>query len=631
MRCAVRTLFAASLSMVLPYARTAAAAPDAQVLAVFDIRSRLVPGERKLADAAFLTEQVRGVARRTLPQARVLAREELPAQRANDCAGDCDLKSARDAGADLLVEGDLLRIEDGFLVSLELRAVPSGRLAGAASATSSTPGELVEAVASAAVDLFRARKPGSAVAISLGSVPLPEVPAAFGPLQEGGVVDLEIDANVLVAYDEAQTVERRGEEQPEEAAAAWRTVAELGGMNPLREMAAARAKQWQRYAESKRAFAAQLARDTDRLRKVLPLGSVADSTKNELLLRYARAYGVEKASPLLALLPSAALRERAGLALGCEAKDAKRCVAMARAADESKDPKAALDYLDRACAAEDSEACAEAGDRWLRAETRDVARAIPTLHRGCAAGSAAACSRLARVYEEGDGTSADAELAAGMRDKACSAGDGKSCRRLACAVDDPAEARAAELWQKGCASGDPLSCAVAGAAAVAGQDRPVIQQQVEEAVAGAQPASAARPASLVPAAEATPPAAEAVPAAATAAEPPLIATERGRAGYLLIGLGIDRVMGAMKFFGQFRLWIAHGGGPSDGPRHRSRRGGPGFRRHGNRGSPHPSRPVGAEAGRRRRAGPRAAFGDDSLGTGRGRDCGFSSAARDPKR
>jgi hypothetical protein len=85
------------------------------------------------------------------------------------------------------------------------------------------------------------------------------------------------------------------------------------------------------------------------------------------------------------------------------------------------------------------------------------------LQRGCAAFNGLACARLARGYEEGDGTAANTLLAGEMRDKACAAGDGRSCRQRACTADT--DNRALELWQMGCSRGDAPSCALAQLAA----------------------------------------------------------------------------------------------------------------------------------------------------------------------
>ena len=484
-------IFAASLAAVVP---CGALARDGEVVAVLELRSRLE--KHNLADVADLAERVREVAKRQLPEARVLADDE------------------RIDGADLVVSGEVLRIEQGLLVSLELRETETARLVGAASAAASTPEELGDAAASAAVDLFRGRKAAAAVSIAPPAVPEAPAPSA------GSAPGLDADAGVLLAWDEARSAEARGKDRPEEVAAAWRAVAELDGENPLREMAAARAKLWHAYGASKRAFEAHLARDTSRLRKVLPLASVTEPTRIELLVRYTRAYGAERALPLIALLPIEA-RERARQAVGCEAKDANKCLALARAADGAKDPKLALEYLDRACVADAAGACAEAGDRWLRAETRDVARAIPALQRGCGRGNASACSRLARVFEEGDGIAPNAALAVEMREKACTAGDGKSCRRLACAAD---EAAAAALWQKGCSGGDALSCTISQ----------LSKRDARPATTAANVASTSSTES-VPGAPAAPPAAVAETSA----------RRKHRGAYALIGLGTVAAAGAL--------------------------------------------------------------------------------------
>ncbi|MFN2546187.1 MAG: tetratricopeptide repeat protein [Myxococcales bacterium] len=378
------------------------------------------------------------------------------AEQVNDIAA----RTLRD-NAEVSVDGEVVRVAHGLLVTLELRE--NGKLGATASAQGSTPEEMLDAAASAAVDLFRAWKETSA--LSMNPTPVPEPPAPSAALQPG-VVRLDLDADLLVAFDEARSAEARGTERPEEAAAAWRVVAESIGPNPFREAAAARAKDWQSWAENKRVFEEQRSKDSARMRKVLPLAAVTDDTKVELLVRYTRAYGIDKAAVLVAFLP-VSLRGPADLAIGCEAKQAASCIELARA---SSDPARAVDYFGRACNAGDAASCAEAGDRWLARETRDVAKAISALEAGCAGGSARACTRLARVYEEGDGTDVNPARATEMRDRACTAGDGASCRKLAC---DAADTRAAnELWTKGCNDGDSLSCTLASVSAPRPQPAP---------------------------------------------------------------------------------------------------------------------------------------------------------------
>src|SRR5262249_56977606 len=121
--------------------------------------------------------------------------------------------------------------------------------------------------------------------------------------------------------------------------------AETRGPNPFREAAAARAKEWQAWAENKRAFEDQRSKDTARMRKGLPLAAVTDETKVELLVRYTRAYGPDKAISLISSLP-VRLRQRADLAVGCEAKQAQKCVALA---GMETDPALAAEDVGRAC------------------------------------------------------------------------------------------------------------------------------------------------------------------------------------------------------------------------------------------------------------------------------------------
>ncbi|HUJ25865.1 MAG TPA: hypothetical protein VLW85_07600, partial [Myxococcales bacterium] len=479
-------MLAPLLFLLAPLAATA----RGDVVAVTELRSR-VPGDLQ-PDVAALTAQVRGIAQRTLPDASIT-------------------ETAK--GADKVISGEVLRLDAGFLVTLAMHDSKDGKLIATASGTGSTFEELSEATAGAAVDLLRAAQP---VAAGVAIGPAPDKPAVPGPLAEEGEVLAEV--GVLVAYDKARTADGAGRDRPDVAAAAWREVAEAPGANPFREQAEARARQWETYAQTRHAYEAQLARDTSRLRKLLPLAALTDKAKLDLVVRFTRAYGPAEAAPMLALLAAPALRTRAELAVGCEAKDASKCVALAHS---EGDPKAALDYLEQACDIGDGSACGEAGDKWLVPPGRDAARAIALLQRGCADTSASACARLARVYEEGDGVDVSLALAAETRQKACDAGDGRSCRKLACNVETSDSARALDLWQEGCRKGDSVSCALAELSA----PKPV-NAAVAVAVQADKPAA---PAPAVPAVQAAP------------------EKSHGRAavGGVLVGLGIAAMGGAV--------------------------------------------------------------------------------------
>ena len=441
--------------LVASLALDAAAAQTSETIAVLELRSQNHP-----IAAAELSDRVREAVRRSVPDARIV-------DRADD--------------ADFVVSGKVSRGGLGYRAWLELRD-RGGELVQRASANASSRRELGEAIEAAVADLLRSRQEALAAGpLTISPAPLPEVPAPAQPPPEEGALHLDVEAGVLVAWDRARSIEARGKDFPEEAADAWRRLATMRGQNPFREIAASRAEQWDAYAAGKHASDAQLARDVARLRKILPLGSVTDSAKIEMLVRFAGAYGFEKVSPLVALLPTVELRARAELSLDCEVKEAHACVQLARAADDAKDPRAAVEYLDRACTAGAPDACAEAGERWLAAEVRDPARAIAALQNGCELASAAACVRLARIHEEGEGVSADPALAAKSRDKACTAGDGKSCRRLAGMTDEPG--RVADLLRKGCDGGDSVSCALAA------REPALVRRTLQEAAAGAKTAA----------------------------------------------------------------------------------------------------------------------------------------------
>ena len=449
----------------------AAAAPQDETIAVLEIRSRAHP-----ISAAEVSDRVREAVRRAAPEARIVDRE-----------GD----------ADFVISGKLSRGGLGYRATLDLRD-RIGELVQRASATASSRRELLEAVEGAAADLLRVRQESAASGpVSINPAPLPEVPAPVEARSDESALNLEADANVLVAWDRARQIEQNGRQRPEDAAYAWRRLASLAGLNPFREIALTRAQQWDAYGQAKRASEAQMAQDSARLRKVLPLASVSDAAKIELLVRFAGAYGFERVSPLVALLPSSELRARAELALDCEVKEAHACVQLARAADEAKDAKGALEFLDRGCAAGAADACVEAGERWLQpSDARDPAKGLAALQRGCELNSAAACVRLARMHEEGEGIAANAKLAADAREKACSAGDGKSCRRLAGMTDEAG--RIADLLRKGCDGGDSVSCALAG------REPALVQRQLQEASAAAKSAKKASKPTATPAAAQAP-------------------------------------------------------------------------------------------------------------------------------
>jgi hypothetical protein len=128
---------------------------------------------------------------------------------------------------------------------------------------------------------------------------MPGLSAALS--RSGSGVRLDVDPDVLVAYDEALKADTRGQHDPSAAADAWRRLARMEGTNPYRQTAADRQKQWQDFATQTQALANQKRDDTARLRKILPLTSISVEDKKQLLATYRDQYGVDA---LLDLLPA---------------------------------------------------------------------------------------------------------------------------------------------------------------------------------------------------------------------------------------------------------------------------------------------------------------------------------------
>ena len=231
------SLFVASLAL------GAAAAQGGDTIAVLDLRSHNHP-----IAAAELSDRVREAVQRALPEARIVD---------------------RDGDADLVITGRVSHGGLGYRAFLELRD-RQGAVLQRASATAGTRRELVEAIDGATTDLLRSRQEAAAAGpVTIGEkVALPEIPAPAEVPEDA--LNLDADAGVLVAWDRARRVEVNGKENPDAAADAWRRVASLGGRNPFKEIAATRAQQWETFAQGRRTAQGQMARDTTRLRRVLP-------------------------------------------------------------------------------------------------------------------------------------------------------------------------------------------------------------------------------------------------------------------------------------------------------------------------------------------------------------------------
>lgn len=142
------------------------------------------------------------------------------------------------------------------------------------------------------------------------------------------------------------------------------------------------------------------------------------------------------------------------------------CVALAQAAEATKDfERAAALYLE-ACTGRAGAGCTGVGVLYNRGlgVTRDAAQAAMYYERGCKLGDMAGCNNLGTLYQFGSMGFRDPAKAAGFYERACANAHMDGCANLALLLlgtsgATPAEtARARELLAKACAAGIARAC-----------------------------------------------------------------------------------------------------------------------------------------------------------------------------
>ena len=134
----------------------------------------------------------------------------------------------------------------------------------------------------------------------------------------------------------------------------------------------------------------------------------------------------------------------------CENGDAAACVALAQAAEKTKDvERAASLYV-------------KAGVLYNRGSgvTRDIAQAALYYDRGCELGDMSGCNNLGTVYEFGS-IGRDPTKAADLYDRACRSAHMGGCANLGLLLlgtPGADKARARELLEKACAAGITRAC-----------------------------------------------------------------------------------------------------------------------------------------------------------------------------
>jgi hypothetical protein len=121
-------------------------------LAVLELRSS--SPELNPASVRYFGDVLRGAALRESAATEVLPRETLLADLAS-CGSECALEMGRRAGADVVVAGELQRLDGKYRLSFQLYETKGGRLLSAAFAGGATVDELDEDVRRAARALFQ--------------------------------------------------------------------------------------------------------------------------------------------------------------------------------------------------------------------------------------------------------------------------------------------------------------------------------------------------------------------------------------------------------------------------------------------------------------------------------------------
>src|SRR5438270_4848011 len=125
----------------------------AQTVAVLEFRDK-VPAEQRI-DAAYLSDQVRSQVKKTLPDVKVITRENLlvllqaSGKDLANCEGECEVDTGRRIGADAIVSGEVLKVGTRFKLTLRLHETHAGKLLGAAVASGRNIEELDDSVSRA--------------------------------------------------------------------------------------------------------------------------------------------------------------------------------------------------------------------------------------------------------------------------------------------------------------------------------------------------------------------------------------------------------------------------------------------------------------------------------------------------
>ena len=175
-------------SALLGVSANAQESAHGKLVAVLEFNTKLEGAEKKAVDTQYLADTVRAAILDTVPDLRVMTREnvmvllEQNGKKLSDCEGECEVDTGRRLGADLVISGDLLKFGTAYKLNLKMHDTHGGRLLAGAQASGHTIDQLDASTQEAVRKLLRPLNndtsrstPGAAAQTS------PEVMLPIGP------------------------------------------------------------------------------------------------------------------------------------------------------------------------------------------------------------------------------------------------------------------------------------------------------------------------------------------------------------------------------------------------------------------------------------------------------------------
>jgi len=111
-----------------------------------------------------------------------------------------------------------------------------------------------------------------------------------------GIDLLGVDADVMIAYDEAVNVEKREDiiDNPKEAITAWKKLVDMKSDNPFLSIGQDRLKIWLTYYRSINETLEKNKKAKESIKKMLPLSSISVDQKRDAVIKYIETYSVDE-------------------------------------------------------------------------------------------------------------------------------------------------------------------------------------------------------------------------------------------------------------------------------------------------------------------------------------------------